>query len=53
MRFYDMSGFEVDVQDPSFYIPENQKDLITNLIDEIINVYSDLIMLDYDLRSGI
>lgn len=49
MRFYDIGGYEIDVQDPSFYISENQKNSINNLIDEILNVYSNFIMLNYDL----
>lgn len=39
MQFYDADGIEMDVQDPKFFIDEEQLKYIQESIAELINNY--------------
>ncbi len=39
MRFYDIDGIEVDVQDPSFFIEEDELTEYQDSIQEMLNNY--------------
>ncbi len=43
MRFY-VEGYEVDVQDPTFFMDEDEYKEIKDTLDEMLSTYADLPM---------
>ncbi len=39
MRFYDIDGHEMDVQDPTYFIDEEEYQDLLESIEELINDY--------------
>jgi len=42
MRFYDVDGHEVDVQDPTFFMDEDEYIQLKHTLDDMLNTYCNL-----------
>ena len=42
MRFYDIDGQELDVQDPKFFMDKEEYTEIKQTLDEMLSTYADL-----------
>lgn len=47
MRFYDIDGQELDVQDPKFFMDEEKYIQIKETLEDMINTYGDVRMSKY------